>query len=130
MTTKSRKMLLKAQQGELDAVILYKRLSDAIKDPEYKEIFKKVAADEGRHASILKEYTNQVLKPKSLKAHMVLFIYRVCGAKVTMRLLAKGEMDSIPGYLKLVQEFPNISSIIEDEARHAKIAESYLQKIS
>lgn len=129
MTTENRNKLLKAQQGELDAVILYQRLSEVIEDTEYKEIFRKVAADEGRHASILKEYTKEVLRPKAGKARIVLCIYRLCGAKVTMKLLAKGEMDSIPGYQKLVEEFPKISSIIEDEERHAKIAERYLNKI-
>ena len=125
MDNEQKMKLIKSQQGELDAVILYRKLANIIKNEEYKEKFLKVASDEGKHASILKEYTNEILKPKSLKANIVAMIYRVLGAKYTMNMLAKGELKSVGPYSELVKDFPRIQEIIDDELRHAKIAEEY-----
>ena len=125
MENKQKTQLIKSQQGELDAVILYRKLANIIKNEEYKEKFSKVAADEGKHASILKEYTNEILKPKSLKANIVAMIYRVLGAKYTMDILTTRELNSVGPYSKLVKDFPRIQEIIDDELRHAKIAEEY-----
>lgn len=129
MTDSVRKQLRKAQQGELDAVLLYKKLSELVKDEEYKVKFKEVAADEGKHASILKAYTKETLMPKSLKANVIAMVYRVFGAKFTMNILAKGELDSIESYSPLVKDFPNIQLIMDDEKKHADIAASYRKKL-
>lgn len=128
MTEDQKKHLLKAQQGELDAVILYRKLAEVVKDEYYKEKFLKVSRDEGKHASILKNYTNEVLRPKSLKANLVVTIYMILGRKFTMNMLAKGEMDSIESYSKLVKDFPNIQEIMNDELLHAEIAKGFMNK--
>jgi len=41
--------LIKAQQGELDAVIVYRRLAEAIKDIKIEKVLLRIAADEGKH---------------------------------------------------------------------------------
>lgn len=128
MTTEERKTLLKAQQGELDAVILYRKLAEISKDKSMKEEFLKVAADEGNHAAILRGYTGAALKPKSAKANFVSLMYKVLGSNFTMNLLAKGELKSIDKYNPLVQGFPNIKKIIKDEAKHAEITRSFIKK--
>ena len=55
------KILLKAQQGELDAVLMYNALADVVKDKNDAEIFRKLASEEGRHASVFRNLTNQTL---------------------------------------------------------------------
>lgn len=127
MTEVQKKKLIKAQQGELDAVILYKKLAETVKNPEKAEKFLKVAADEGKHASILRQYTKEELRPKSSKAKLVVMLYKILGEKRTMKILAKGELGSIDGYALLVKDFPNIQSIMEDEALHAQIALDMIQ---
>lgn len=47
ISEKERKQLIKSQQGELDAVILYRRLAEMIEDRNKKETLLRVAADEG-----------------------------------------------------------------------------------
>ena len=46
--------LIKAQQGELDAVIVYRRLAEAIKDINTKKVLLRIGADEGKHANLIK----------------------------------------------------------------------------
>lgn len=127
MTEMQKKQLLKAQQGELDAVLLYKKLANAVKGQEKKEKLLKVAAEEGNHAAILRQYTGETLKPKAAKSLLILALYKVLGEKKTMKILANGEMKSIGSYAPLSNEFPNIKSIMADEERHAKVALSIIE---
>ena len=64
MDQKQKKILLKSQQGELDAVPMYLRLSAIAKDEALKNIFKQLAAEEGNHAAIFYKLTGEKLKPK------------------------------------------------------------------
>ena len=43
---------LKAQQGEVDAVAMYERLAEKVRDDADKKAFTRLAADEARHAAI------------------------------------------------------------------------------
>lgn len=127
MTKEQKIKLLKSQQGELNAVLIYQRLAKITKHKEGKEIFSKIAADEGRHAAILRSYTNEVLKPKGTKANLVGFIYKLLGHNFVIGLLEKGELKSIDHYEPLKDEFPKIQQIIDDELRHAEMAKSLLK---
>ena len=60
--------LLFAQQGELDAVLMYNKLAEKVKDAKDAATFKQLAAEEGRHASVFHAYTKKVLQPKKTKA--------------------------------------------------------------
>ena len=115
------KSLMKAQQGELDAVLLYQSLAKLTKNSKVKEKFTQIAADEGKHAAILRSYTGEKLKPKNTNAVIVSFIYKTFGHSLTCKLLSKGEMNAIPNYKKMVGDFPNVKEIMDDELRHANI---------
>ena len=118
--------LIKAQQGELDAVILYRRLAEVVKNTKDKELFLRIAADEGKHASILKKYTGETLKASNFKALVVITLYKVLGLKFILKLLEKGELKATEGYSLLVEEFPTIKEIIRDEALHATLISKIL----
>ena len=126
MTDEQKKMLLRTQQGELDAVKLYQRLAEIVKHEKGKNLFLEVAADEGKHAKLFKSYTNTALKPRGIKASVVVLLYKLIGHNFVMGLLQKGELKSINVYQGLVDDFPKIQEIIDDEARHAEIAKSLL----
>lgn len=127
MTNEQKEKLVKSQQGELNAVLIYQRLAKLTKDEKGKEIFLEIASDEGKHAAILKSYTNTVLKPKGTKAKLVGFLYKLMGHNFVMGLLQKGELASIDNYNPLKNDFPKIQQIIDDELRHAKMAKSLLK---
>ena len=50
MNQEDLKTLRKAQQGELDAVLMYQALADTVRDTNDAETFKRLAAEEGHHA--------------------------------------------------------------------------------
>lgn len=68
---------------------------------------------------------NEVLKPKSLKANFIVTIYRVLCAKFIKNMLEKGGLKSVESYLGLVNDFPKIQEIINDEAIHAEVVKEY-----
>lgn len=91
ITAEERKILLKSQQGELDAVKMYNALAKAVKDPVDAENFRQLAAEEGHHAAVFKAMTNQVLRPKNTKAILLPILYRLIGKKKLYPIIAKGE---------------------------------------
>ena len=121
ITKEEKEQLIKAQQGELDAVILYRKLAEITKETINKETFLKIAADEGKHACILRKYTGENLEPKKIKALVVTCIYKVFGVKFTLKVLEKGELKAAKKYSTIVKKFPNIQGIIKDENLHGKL---------
>ncbi len=121
ITKAEKEKIIKAQQGELDAVILYLKLAETIREIKNKEIFLKIAADEGKHAGILRKYTGENLKPKNFKAFIVISIYKIFGLKFTIKMLAEGEFKAAKKYYSLVEKFPNIQEILKDEELHGKL---------
>lgn len=127
ITAREKQQLIKSQQGELDAVILYKKLAMLIKKQEHKDTFLKIAADEGKHAAIIRTYTQENLRPKKLKARVVTAIYRVFGLKKLLKILSKGELKAAKEYESLQDRFPAIKDIIKDEERHGSIMDKMLR---
>ncbi len=127
MTDEQKQQLLKSQQGELNAILIYQRLAKITKHPKGNEVFSAIASDEGRHAAMLKSYTNKVLKPKAGKSILVGLLYRLLGHNFVIGLLEKGEMKSIESYMPLKDDFPKIQQIMDDELRHAEMAKSLMK---
>ena len=118
ISKKDMKVLLKAQQGEMDALLMYRELAKVVKDPRDKEIFLQLASEEGHHAQVFKSMTHKVLKPKSTKAIFVPLMYRIIGKKKLYPIIAKGEYDAEKTYEPVVEKFSVVQSVKEDERRH------------
>jgi rubrerythrin len=112
------KNLLKAQQGELDAVLMYNALADKVKDEKDAATFRQLAAEEGHHASVFKAMTNQTLKPKKTLATFLPILYKIIGRKKLYPIIAKGEYDAVKTYAPVVEKFPEVKSVQNDEQRH------------
>ena len=113
-----KKILLKAQQGELDAVLMYQALASKVKDPADAATFRQLASEEGRHASVFKKLTGETLKPKKTKAVFVPLLYTLFGKRKVYPVIAKGEYDAVKKYEPVVKRFPEVQSVKEDEQRH------------
>ena len=112
------KTLLKAQQGELDAVLMYNTLADAVRDKTDAETFRRLAAEEGRHAAVFKNLTNQTLKPKKTLATLVPVLYRLLGRKRLYPIIARVEYGAADTYGPVAAAFPEVQSVKADEKRH------------
>lgn len=112
------KVLLKSQQGELDAVLMYKALAKKVKDPKDAETFDRLAVEEGHHAAVFRKLTNQVLKPKKTKAILLPLLYTILGRKRLYKMIAQGEYAAFETYQPVVDRFPEVESVKNDEKRH------------
>ena len=119
--------LIKAQQGELDGVETYLCLAEAVHNQTDAETFRKLAADEGRHASVFKKYTDRVLVPKKGQANAVVILYRLLGKRVIYPLIAQGEYTAINGYEHMMAEFPEVETVKNDEKRHGDTVKALLK---
>ena len=118
MNQNDRKTLLKAQQGELDAVLMYNALADAVRDPHDAGTFRRLAAEEGRHAAVFKNLTGQTLKPKKTLATLLPILYRLLGRKRLYPIIAKFEYGAADTYAPVAGKYPEVQSVKDDEKRH------------
>ena len=126
MTPKQYKELLRSQQGETNAVLMYKRLAQVVKTERERETFLQLAREEGRHASVFHAYTKQSLRPQKTMAVVLPLLYRLLGKKRLYRMIAKGEYDAAVGYEHLIADFPEVESVRNDEKRHGDLVSALL----
>ncbi|MCR4926280.1 MAG: rubrerythrin [Clostridiales bacterium] len=112
------KILLKSQQGELDAILMYNALADVAKHQNDVNTFRQLAKEEGHHANVFKEITNTVLKPKKTLATIVPVLYKLIGRKKLYPIIAKNEYGAVNTYKPIADKFPEIESVKNDEKRH------------
>lgn len=113
--------MIKFQQGELDAVIMYKSLADKMNHDEDRKMLLSIAADEGKHARILKNITNTDLKAEAGLKKAVLFFYRIVGKKLLFKIISQSETNAYKSYEPYFNKFPQIKEIADDELRHGKL---------
>ena len=121
-----RKILLKSQQGELDAVRMYQALAEVVKDTKDADTFRKLAAEEGHHAAVFHGLTNENLKPKKTLAILMPILYKIIGKKRLYPLIAKGEYAAADNYAPVAEKFPVIESVRKDETRHGDTVASLI----
>ena len=118
ITGKQMKVLLKAQQAELNAVVMYQKMADRIENPEIAAGLREIAQDEGRHAAAFRKLTQKTLTPKNSLANMVVFMMKVVGEKMLFPIIARREYAAINSYAPVVKDFPELIDVQQDEGRH------------
>lgn len=127
ITPEEMQALVKAQQGELDAVLMYKALADTVEAERDKKVFLRIAEDEGRHAAVFRKLTGQALKPERTKSVIVPKLYRLIGRDMLYPLIARGEYAAAKKYQPLTGRFPEVESVRHDEKRHGDVIKRLLQ---
>ena len=119
--------LLKSQQGELDAVLMYLRLAETVTDERDAKAFRALADEEWRHAQVFYAHTHAMLHPKKTKAILLPRLYRVIGKKRLYPIIAKGEYDAAAKYEHLIPDFPEVERIRDDETHHGNMVMALLK---
>lgn len=127
MNQSEQKTLIKSQQGELDAVLMYNALADAVKDTNDAQTFRRLASEEGRHAAVFKALTGETLKPKKTLAILLPILYRLLGKKRLYPIIAKFEYSAVNTYAPVAQTHPEVQSVKDDEKRHGDTVLSLLE---
>ncbi|EJT6171477.1 TPA: rubrerythrin [Clostridium perfringens] len=128
MKQNGNEMLLKLQQGELDAVLVYRKLAELASSEEEKNVLLSIAADEGRHASIIREYSKEILKPCSKSSEEIEAAYKSLGKEKVFKMLINAEINGGPVYEKLGEEFPRLKEIAKDEIKHGNLLKGLIGK--
>ena len=115
---KYRKILRKAQQGEVDAVLMYQKLAAKVKDEEDRKAFLRLADDEARHAQVFYHHTVRKLRPNPAKAIFIPLLYQLIGKEKLYPLIAKGEYDAAEKYKNIIADYPEVISVMNDEIHH------------
>lgn len=122
------KTLVKAQRGEMDAVLMYKRLAKKVKDAGDREAFVRLAGDEKRHADVFHEYTKGRVLPNPAKAIFIPLMYRLVGRKKLYPLIAKAEYKAADKYKHIIDRYPEVEQVMNDEVFHGDAVLGLLEK--
>lgn len=127
ITAQQMEALIAAQQGEEDAVFMYEQLANVVRDPADREAFMRLAGDEARHAEVFKKHTNMTIKANPAKGIFVPLMYRVLGKKRVYPIIAKGEYDAAEKYKHIIDDFPEVETVMNDEVHHGDAVKGLLK---
>ena len=127
MTNEQEKLLLKSQQGELDAALMYRALAAVVQDARDAAVFRRLAAEESGHAKVFESLTESFLIPKKKLSLLVPALYRTLGRKRVYALIADQEHDAAKEYEALAADFPEVKAVQADEARHGDMVAALLE---
>jgi VIT1/CCC1 family predicted Fe2+/Mn2+ transporter len=113
-----RKSLLKAQKTEITEHFIYEKLSRSMKDPHNTEVLQRISQDELRHYNFLKQYTNQDMKPDTVRIWKYYLISKLMGVTFGVKLMERGEESAQEVYGRISEFIPEAAAIQEEEDNH------------
>ena len=113
-----RKKLLSFQKDEITSHIIYKDLSEHIKDEHNSDVVKRMSAEEIRHYNTWKHYTKTNVEPDRFKIFWYKLLSRLFGFTFGIKLLERGENDAIDGYEPLSDQLPEVMQVLAEENAH------------
>jgi VIT1/CCC1 family predicted Fe2+/Mn2+ transporter len=111
--------ILQAQlQNELTESIIYARLSELEKNEKNRAILKNISADEAAHARVIAHILGSEGQPAKFKAKWTVFLARIFGLTFILKLMERGEDNASKTYREILESYPQLAKIAEDEDRH------------
>lgn len=115
-----KEVLLSAQRNELTEHFIYEKLTRLVKDPENKEVLRRISRDELEHYDFWRKYTHKNLKPDKLKIWKYFLISVIFGITFGVKLMERGEEKAQIIYEKIAETIPDARRIVEDEDKHER----------
>lgn len=111
--------VLRAQlQNELTESIIYARLSELEKNEKNRAILKNISADEAAHARVIAHILGFEGQTAKFKAKWTVFLARIFGLTFILKLMERGEDNASKTYREILESYPQLARIAEDEDRH------------
>lgn len=110
--------IILAQKNEITEHLIYKKLSEVIRDTQNKNVLERISRDELIHHDFWKKYSQTAVKPDNLKVFLYVFIARVFGLTFGVKLMENGEGSAQSFYEEMKAISPEVDAIIRDEERH------------
>lgn len=125
--TKGQMKILKgAQQGEVDAALMYEKLAEAVTDAKDRDAFLRLAGDEARHADVFFKYTKRNIKANPAKSILIPAMYRTLGKEKVYPIISKAEYDAADKYKNIIDDFPEVVAVMNDEVHHGDAVKGLL----
>jgi VIT1/CCC1 family predicted Fe2+/Mn2+ transporter len=112
------KVILTAQKNEITEHFIYDKLAQSIKDPNNREVLKRISSDELKHYDFWKKYTDKDVRPDELRIWKYFLISKIFGITFGIKLMEKGEETAQVVYEKISKHMPDAENIIKDEDEH------------
>ncbi|MCL4438342.1 MAG: VIT1/CCC1 family protein [Candidatus Thermoplasmatota archaeon] len=132
---------IKYYRDELTDELFYIRLSERISDKWLAENLARLSKIEKKHSSFWKGLLEnkgirtESIKPRKLKVSFMVFLSRIIGTPLTVKLLENGEVESVASYRDFSASYSNrpeigniIEGIIKDEVEHESVFSSAIDK--
>lgn len=118
MLEEVKRVILAAQKNEITEHHIYKKLAQSIKDPNNRDVLRRISIEELKHYNFWREYTHRDVKPSKLMIWKYFLISKIFGITFGIKLMEKGEERAKVTYEKISKQIPEAFSIIEDEDSH------------
>jgi VIT1/CCC1 family predicted Fe2+/Mn2+ transporter len=105
-------------RNELTEAAVYSRLAKLEKDPANRQLLEGISADERSHAKMISEILRQEAEPVAFKVFRTVFFARIFGLTFVLKLMERGENNAGSTYRGIVNAYPQLAVIAEDEDRH------------
>jgi VIT1/CCC1 family predicted Fe2+/Mn2+ transporter len=115
-----RKTALSIQRKEITEFQVYSRLAKICKDPHNAGVLRSVAETEKGHAQFWEKRTGVKAKPHAFKVFRHVLMARILGLTFTLKRMEKNEGTASRQYMELIEQFPEVKAISEDEAEHER----------
>lgn len=128
-------------RDEITDMEFYRRLSEQVKDDSFKNNLKKLSKVEEEHSTFWKEHLGKEgvdvsnMRHKRWKVVWLLFLSKLIGTYLTVRLLEHGEINTVREYSEYVKssegtsEFrEGLQKIIKEEIEHEEVFENQMEK--
>lgn len=112
------KTILISQRNEITEHIIYKRLSELVKNHVNRDLLLGLAKDELKHYDFWKNYTQKDVPPYKAKIWKYLLVSKLLGITFGIRLMERDEEEIQITYQKISQFIPAAKEILEDENQH------------
>jgi VIT1/CCC1 family predicted Fe2+/Mn2+ transporter len=113
-----KRRILAFQRNEISEHMIYRKLSESVKDERNRKVLRKISEDELRHYNILKRYTKEDVKPSRLMIWKFYLIARVLGITFGIKLMERGEESAQESYSGIYSRVPEARGIQKDENEH------------
>ena len=108
-------VIRKMQQSELTESVIYEKIAAFAKGDENKQTLLRLSREEKAQYLIWKKYTNQEMKPESLKVLKYTMIARTLGFTFAVKLMERGEENAQVEYDLLAREVAESTAIRQQE---------------
>ncbi len=111
------KILLDFQRSEITEHHIYLNLARKA-GGKNREILERIASEELGHYRRWKRYSGRDVSPNKFKIWLYTLIAKIFGLTFALKMMENGEQYAESAYKKVLEIFPDVDEIIQDEERH------------